>query len=84
MSGGHFNLSCSRINDLSDEIEELIDNNNMMDEYGYSRNYEHSTLNKMKEFQESLRKIINNLRLLDYLVCGDIDEKDLEEDWIDI
>jgi len=87
MSGGHFNYSYATINYIADEIQVLIDTNNTLDEYGYSRGYSAETINEFKSAIALLRKSAIYAQRIDWLVSGDDGEetfherlkKDLEE-----
>ena len=81
MSGGHFDINSYRLEWLCEEIRDAIANNNVKDEYGYSRGYSEETLEKFKILISELKKTSRMLGLVDYLICGDIGEDYLEEEW---
>jgi serine phosphatase RsbU (regulator of sigma subunit) len=84
MSGGHFNYMQYNINYISDEIQHLIDNNNIKDEWDYCRNYSPETLEKFKEAVRFCEIASVYVQRIDWLVSGDDGEetfhKRLKED----
>lgn len=81
MSGGHFEYQQYRIDDIAREIEELIENNNVADRYGYSRDYSEETLAKFKEALITLRRGAIMAQRIDWLVSGDDGEERFHERW---
>jgi len=81
MSGGHFDINSCRLYWLCEEIQESIANNNVKDEYGYSRGYSEETLEKFKILIIQLEKTAKMLHLVDYLICSDTTEYSLEDQW---
>ena len=71
MSGGHFDYKQHIINDISEEIEEVIKDNDIKDEWGYSYDYPESVLLEFKNGIEILRKASIYAQRIDWLLSGD-------------
>jgi uncharacterized protein YqgV (UPF0045/DUF77 family) len=84
MSGGHFDYIQYKLHGVVDQIQELIDNNNIKDEWGYANNYSEETLDKFREAIEIINKAHNMIHRIDYLVSGDDGEETFNEkmEWI--
>jgi hypothetical protein len=84
VSGGHFEYSQYRIDDIAREIDNLIIGNRTPDEYGSVRDYPDSVIEKFKEGAAILRKAAIYAQRIDWLVSGDDGEdnflKRLSED----
>jgi hypothetical protein len=81
MSGGHFDYVQYRLSSVVDQIQELIDNNNVVDEWGYATNYSEETLDKFREAIKAVDKARNMIHRIDYLVSGDDGEETFNERW---
>jgi hypothetical protein len=81
MSGGHFDYIQYRLHGVVDQIQELIDNNNVEDEWGYATNYSEETLDKFREAIKVVDKARNMIHRIDYLVSGDDGEDTFNERW---
>lgn len=76
MSGGHFNYSQNRINDVVEHLEYLLD-----DEEAHERRdtYSDATLQKFKEAAEILKKAFVYTQRIDWLLSGDDGEETFHE-----
>lgn len=76
MSGGHFNYSQNRINDVVECLEYLLD-----DEEAQERRdtYSDATLQKFKEAAEILKKAFVYTQRIDWLLSGDDGEETFHE-----
>lgn len=70
-----------RIDDIVREIEDLIETNNVANEYGYSRNYSEETITKFKEALTPLRRGAIMAQRIDWLVSGDDGENTFHKRW---
>jgi hypothetical protein len=78
MSGGHFNYAQFRLRDISEEIEELVKNNDYPDQNEWGEDIgNHFSEETIKEFREAVRLLkkaeIYSQRI-DWLVSGDDSE----------
>ena len=84
MSGGHFDYNQHRINDISDSIEQLIIDNNIPDEFGYTHSFSPEIIKQFTKAKKILDIAAIYAHRIDWLVCGDDGEesffKRLEED----
>jgi hypothetical protein len=71
MSGGHFYYKQHNILDILHEVEELIEKNNIPDEYGYVRNYPESVINEFKNAIPILQQAYDYVHAIDWLVSDD-------------
>ena len=76
MSGGHFNYSQNRINDVVEHLEYLLD-----DEEAQERRdtYSDATLQKFKEAADILKKAFVYTQRIDWLLSGDDSEETFHE-----
>lgn len=81
MSGGHFEYQQYHIDDIVQEIEALIENNNVADEWGSSSDYSEETIAKFKEALTTLRRGATMAQRIDWLVSGDYGEDDFHKRW---
>lgn len=85
MSGGHFQFDQYKIGYISDEIEQLIYNNDSTekDEYGYEKGHHYSeeTIKLFKEAMSILKKAQIMAHRIDWLVSGDDGEDSFIERW---
>ena len=85
MSGGFFNRSEWRLEDIACQIEDLIYRNGSTDkdEFGseLGANYQPEIINKFKETVRLLRRVGEMVQRIDYLVSGDDSEKSFLERW---
>lgn len=75
MSGGFFEHREHWLIHFSEEITEVISNNEIEDEYGYKTGYSEETLNEFKKTIELLKLTYTYLRRIDYLISGDDSEE---------
>jgi hypothetical protein len=75
MSGGHFDYKQHYIQDIIDEIEDLIKNNNVEDEWGYSNDYSDEIIEKFKVGLKILKQAEIYAQRIDWLVSGDDGEE---------
>ena len=76
MSGGHFDYWQYHIGSIAEQIEQLIENNNKQDEYGYARNFNKETLGYFREAIKVLKMAEIYAQRVDWLVSGDDGEDD--------
>lgn len=81
MSGGFFDYKQYGMSDDVLEIQKLIDENNVPDDYGYARNYSNDTIAKFQEAKETLDKAAKMLQRIDWLVSGDDGEDSFHKRW---
>ena len=74
MSGGHFEYQQYRIQDIIDSIEELVNENNTLDEFGCCRNFSDETLEEFKTGIKLLKVAQVYAQRIDWLVSGDDSE----------
>jgi len=79
MSGGHFDYQQYRINDIADSIDELIEKNNDIDEWGWGYNYSDETLEEFKKASEILKEAAIYAQRIDWLVSGDDGEENFHK-----
>jgi hypothetical protein len=74
MSGGHFG-GCGydyyKVSQFADELEQEIDNNGKVDEYGDKREFDPDVIDYLEEQLPKLRKMAEIMRHIDYLYSGD-------------
>ena len=75
MSGGHFDYWQYHIGSIAEQIEDLIQNNNKEDEYGYARNFSEETLRHFRSAVKILKTAEIYAQRVDWLVSGDDGEK---------
>jgi nicotinic acid mononucleotide adenylyltransferase len=81
MSGGRFNYLQYRLFDIEEEIQKIIKNNNVTDEWGYSHSYSEETLEKFREAIHTLDRARNMAQRIDYLVSGDDSQESFHKRW---
>ena len=81
MSGGHFNYIQNSMEDVVDEIQQIINTNEVPDEYGYAQNYTKNTISKFKSAQAQILKAAEMIRRIDWLVSGDDGEDYFHKYW---
>lgn len=81
MSGGHFNYKQHVFRDIANDIQELIDKNNVTDEFGFTYNYSKDILQKFSETIKVLHIVEEMVHRVDWLVSGDDGEKTFRELW---
>jgi len=74
MSGGHFDYQQSRLHDIADEIEELINTNSKSDRYGVVNDFAPATLARFREAVALLRRVYVYVQRIDWLVSCDDSE----------
>ena len=84
MSGGHFDYKQFYIRDIIGEVEYLIKNNNVINEWDYANNFSDEVIEKFKVGLEILKQAEIYTTRIDWLVSGDDGEETflerLEED----
>lgn len=73
MSGGHFNYTQYNIEDISNEINELISDGDILNEYSKQ------TINEFKNAVEILNKAYIYAQRIDWLLSGDDGEESFHE-----
>jgi len=71
MSGGHFNYDQYKIGMIADDIQLLIDNNGIKDEWDYANNFSEETIAEFKKAIVLLRTAQVYAQRIDWLVSGD-------------
>jgi hypothetical protein len=71
MSGGYFDYDQHKFGRVADDIENIIANNAIKDEWGNSRNYGSETLALMRDGIKVIRRAYVYAHRIDYLVSGD-------------
>ena len=79
MSGGHFNYDQYKIGMIADDIQLLIDNNNIKNEWGYANNYSEETIAEFRKAIVLLRVAQVYAQRIDWLVSGDDGEDNFHE-----
>ena len=79
MSGGHFNYNQYKIGMIADEIENLIENNQIKDQWGYSNNFSEKTIKEFREAIFLLRSAQIYAQRIDWLVSGDDGEDNFHD-----
>ena len=79
MSGGHFDYNQYIIQNIADEIENVVKNNNVKNEYDYSRNYSKETIKEFNEAITLLRKASIYSQRIDWLLSDDDGEETFHE-----
>lgn len=75
MSGGYFDYKQYHIQDIKDLIQEMIDNNDIPDGDGYTRQYSKETIWEFQEAVEHLKIAYLYAQRIDYLRSGDDSEE---------
>jgi hypothetical protein len=79
MSGGHFGYQQYRLNDIASMVDELIERNDVPDEFEYVRNYTPETIEKFRLASRVLRVAAIMTQRIDWLVSGDDGEDTFHE-----
>jgi len=79
MSGGHFDYKQFSLEYLAEEIQELIDNNNIVDDYGYKSDRPEEILVYYRKAIELLKEAKFLAHRIDYLESGDDGEDTFHE-----
>ena len=67
MSGGYFDYKDMYLNEIAESLDELIEINNIPDDYNFCNNFSKETLKEFQDVSKSLkilRKRIHNIDLL--------------------
>ncbi len=83
MSGGYFEYSQYRLEDISDDIERAIANNTTPNDFGYSNNFSEDTIDKFKLAMLTLREAAKMAQRVDWLLSGDDGEASFHTRWAD-
>lgn len=79
MSGGHFEYAQFRLDEIADEIQHLIKNNNIPNEWGYCNNFKPETIEEFSAAVAALRVTSVAVQRIDWLICGDDSEETFHE-----
>lgn len=79
MSGGYFDYKNHYCRDMADSLLHLIKNNNVEDEYGFSRKFTDDTLRIFYTTHYYMKLCDMLLHEIDYLVCSDTSEDGFDE-----
>jgi len=74
MSGGKFNDNgyvYYKVQQFADELQNLIDNNTVPDEYGYYPEYREDVIRVLSEQVPQINRIARIMKAIDYLYSGD-------------
>ena len=71
MFGDHFDYIPLRFSDTIEKLQELIDTNDKVDEFGYKRNYSKETLEVIEECRSLFERGVILLHRIDWLVSDD-------------
>jgi hypothetical protein len=71
MSGGTFDHQDYVIRDIAEQIDELIESNDCVSEYGYTRGYSFRTLDVFHATSDLLKRARVMVHRIDWLVAGD-------------
>jgi len=74
MSGGHFNYNQRILEEIAEEINYLIKNNKLADDYGYCYNYSDEIIKEFKKAVKLLKEANIYVQRIDWLVSGDDSE----------
>lgn len=81
MSGGYFNYDQFKMLQIAEDIQNVIDNNNVENEYGYVNNFSDETISKFKEAVKMLQLAYVMSIRIDYLLSGDDGEDNFHTRW---
>lgn len=79
MSGGRFGYSQHRLTVMVEEIETIIQNNGVKDEWGNADNFSEETLQEFRKGIEILNRAYVYAQRIDWLVSGDDSEEGFHE-----
>ncbi len=79
MSGGHFDSKQHAIENIIEELREVISDNNIKDDYGYSNDYSDKTIAEFKKGLEILKQAKVYTQRIDWLLSGDDGEDSFNE-----
>ena len=74
MSGGRFGYSQHRLTVMVEEIETIIQNNGVKDQWGYVDNFSEETLQEFRNGIAALKRAYIYAQRIDWLVSGDDSE----------
>lgn len=75
MSGGRFQYSQHRLTEMAEEIQSIIQNNRVKDEWGYADNFSEETLEEFRNGIEALKRAYVYAQRIDWLVSSDDSEE---------
>ena len=75
MSGEYFDYLQYRLQDITNDIEKVIEHNNEKDEWDYTTNFSEETLQEFKTGIELIKKTHIYMQRIDYLLSGDDGEE---------
>jgi hypothetical protein len=81
MSGGHFEYNQYKIEEIARDIERLIKENNVEDDWGHANNYSAETIAKFKKAAETCWLAAKMAQRVDWLVSGDDGEDSFHSRW---
>ena len=74
MSGGHFEYNNYILDRIADDIEVIVDNNDVENDYGYKTDYPPEIIEIFRLATMDLRRLSKNVHHIDYLISGDYGE----------
>jgi hypothetical protein len=81
MSGGYFGYNQFIFNDIAREIERIIENNSLKDDFGYSTEYPAVVLDKLRTAVKVVNQAGAMVHRIDWLVSGDDGEETFLRRW---
>jgi len=75
MSGGRFGYSQHRLTVMVEEIEMVIQNNGVKDEWGYADNFSEETLQEFRNGISALKRAYVYAQRIDWLLSSDDSEE---------
>jgi xylose isomerase len=79
MSGGRFGYSQHRLTEMVEEIETVIQNNGVKDQWGYADNFSEETLQEFRNGIVALKRAYVYAQRIDWLVSSDDSEEGFHE-----
>jgi hypothetical protein len=81
MSGGTFDYIQHRFPEITFIIHNVIQNNDVPNEFGYATKYPPEILEKFKNIKKLIEETGNIIHTLDYFIDGDISEETFLKDY---
>ena len=75
MSGGYFDYKDMYLNEIAESLDELIEINNIPDDYNFCNNFSKETLKEFQDVSKSLKILRKRIHNIDLLVECDIGEE---------
>jgi xylose isomerase len=79
MSGGRFGYSQHRLTEMIEEIQSIIQNNGVKDQWGYADNFSEETLQEFHNGIAALKRAYVYAQRIDWLVSSDDSEESFHE-----